>query len=140
MGDLIPPAISPENPLFQRQLATAQGIHRSTLGHRLRGRCNRSQGHAGQSALLQEEEITVAVALEQLCNWHWAPSRAHMRSLAEDLLRARTGNFRANLGNRWPDCFVARHPTFRTTWSELLSSVRAAADLPEILVRWAEKL
>ena len=133
-------AISSENTLSVRRLAAAHAVPRSTLGYRLRGRPDRSRGHAGQAALMEEEEDALVVAVERLCDWHWAPTRPHVQSLAEDLLRLRGDSNRVNLSKRWLDRFLGRHPGLRTTWSEALSSARAAAGLPANIERWIEDL
>ena len=63
-----------------------------------------------------------------------------MRSMAEDILRNRIGDKRANLGINWPDRFLTRHPELKTTWSEALANSRAAAASPTNIKRWLEKL
>ena len=63
-----------------------------------------------------------------------------MRSMAEDLLRTRTGDAHANLGVNWPDQFLRRQPGLKTTWSEALVNSRAAAAEPANIAAWLEKL
>ena len=57
--------------LSHHAIARAHRIPPSTLGHRLRGRADRFQGHASQAKLSKAEENTLAQAVERLCNWHW---------------------------------------------------------------------
>ena len=138
--DAIDQAISSQNQPSGRQLAAVHGIPSSTLGHRLRGRPDRSRGHAGQAALLEEEEEAIVVAIERLCDWHWAPSLSCMRFMAQDVLRDRAVQSQPNLGEHWPDRFLKRHPKLKITWTEALSNARAAAGLPVHIEHWMEKL
>ena len=78
--------------------------------------------------------------MEHLCEWHWGPSRPCMRSMAEDLLRTRTGDVHANLGVNWPDRFLRRQPGLKATWSEAHVDSRAAAAEPANIAAWLEKL
>ena len=126
--------------LSHRAITRAHRVPPSTLGHRLRGRADRSQSHASQARLSKAEKDALAQAVEQLCDWHWAPSRPCMRSMAEDLLRTRTGNAYANLGINWPNHFLCRQSGLKTTWSQALANSRAAAASPANITAWMEKL
>ena len=115
MNEAIEVSILSGSNLSDRAIARAHGVPSSTLVHRLRGRADRSQGHASQARLSKEDEDALAQAVERLCEWHWAPSRPCMCSMAEDLLRTRTGDAHAKLGVNWPDRFRRRQSRLKTT-------------------------
>ena len=54
-------------------------------------------------------------SIERLCEWNWAPIRAHVRAMAADLLQAQKEDIQINLGRNWPDRFVGRFERLQTT-------------------------
>ena len=91
-------------------------------------------------ALLEEEEEAVALAVERLCDWHWALSLSCIRSMAQDVLRDRAGPSQPNMGEHWPEYFLKQHQKLKTIWTEALSSARAVAGLPTHIEYWIKKL
>ena len=140
MRDSIAAAISRSNNTSDRQLAFETGFSRSSLGHRRRGRPSRSEGHKDQMALSIAEEESLAAYIGRLCDWNWAPTKAHIRSMAESLIEARGDLPGPNIGKTWVDRFLGRIPELMTTWSSVQSNLRLTASQPERISRWLDCL
>ena len=133
MRDSIETTISHARQESLASRALRLGVPKSTLGHRENGRVSRSKGHAGQMALSEPEEEALVASIERLCEWNWAPTKAHIKSMVDSLIEARGDHTRLNIDKNWVDRFLKRFPTLMTTWSEVQSSVRLAASKPELI-------
>ena len=141
MDDAIATVISSNNNYTQRQISRLCDVPRSTLGHRIRGRPDRHRAQQGRMLLTLEEEDSLVRIIMRMCEWHWAPPKAQIRSMAADLLLARLDDNEASIGHSWVDRFLGRHLELKKTWSTALESTRAAASAkPENITKFLDDM
>jgi hypothetical protein len=95
-----------------RHAALKHGIPKSTL----RNRCTHTEpareAHTCQQRLspIQEEDLTRWVVRQEALGY--APTHAQVRAIATGILKSQGSNFQ--LGKKWSNHFVKRHPILKT--------------------------
>ena len=91
-------------------------------------------------ALSIAEEESLAAYIGRLCDWNWALTKAHIRSMAESLIEACGDLLGLNIGKTWVDWFLGRMPELMTIWSSVQFNLRLIASQPEWILRWFNHL
>ncbi|KAG9196117.1 hypothetical protein G6011_01238 [Alternaria panax] len=108
-------------------------VPRRTLVDRRAGRRSRSDCEPNSKRLIKlEEEAIVQRVLEEGLRGI-PPSKAHVRDMADRLLRERGGK---PTGKNWVDNFIKRTPELRTRWSRPYDHQRAVCEDPATIRPW----
>jgi hypothetical protein len=117
----------------ERRAAAVYKVPRSTIqGRRAGARPQRDCEPKSKRLTKLEEEVIVHRVLDESLRGV-PPSKAHVRDMADRLLRERGGN---PTGKNWVDNFIKRTPELRTRWSRPYDRQRAACEDPAVIRPW----
>jgi hypothetical protein len=117
----------------ERRAAAVYKVPRSTIqGRRAGARPQRDCEPKSKRLTKLEEEVIVHRVLNESLRGV-PPSKAHVRDMADRLLRERGGN---PTGKNWVDNFIKRTPELRTRWSRPYDRQRAACEDPAVIRPW----
>jgi hypothetical protein len=109
----------------ERRAAAVYKVPRLTIQSRRAGARPRRDCEPNQKSLTKlEEEVIVQRILDESLRGV-PPSKAHVRDIANRLLRQRGGK---PIGKNWVDNFIKRTPELRTRWTRLYDRQRAACE------------
>jgi hypothetical protein len=108
-------------------------VPKTTIRRRRDGaHCRRDCEPNSRNLTKLEEEVIIQRILDE-CLRGIPPLKAHVRDMADRLLRDRSGN---PTGKNWVDRFIKRTPELRTRWSRPYDHQRAACEDPAIIRPW----
>jgi hypothetical protein len=117
----------------ERRAAAIFNAPKSTIHYRRAGRRPQRdcEPKSKRLTILEEEAIVQRILDESLRGV--PPSKAHVRDMADRLLKERGGN---PTGKNWVDNFIKRTPELRTRWSRPYDRQRAVCEDPAIIRPW----
>jgi hypothetical protein len=116
-----------------RQAESIHSVPRRTIQRRRDGKHYRRDCEPNSKSLTKlEEEVIIQRILDESLRGI-PPSKAHVRDMADRLLRERGGN---PTGKNWVDRFIKRTPELRTRWSRPYDRQRAACEDPAVIRPW----
>ena len=91
-------------------------------------------------ALSIAEEESLAAYIGRLCDWNWALTKAHIKSMAESLIEVCGDLSGPNINKIWVDWFLGRIFELMTTWSLVQFNLKLIASQLEWILCWLDCL
>jgi hypothetical protein len=108
-------------------------VPQTTIRRRRDGTRSRRDCEPKSKRLTKLEEEAIVQRILEECLRGIPPSKAHVRDMADRLLRERGGK---PTGKNWVDNFIKRTPELRTRWSRPYDHQRAACEDPAVIQPW----
>ena len=108
----------------------------STLRTRLRGTTNRAESRANGHKLTEIEEEVLKQWILSLDLRGAAPTKAHVREMANILLAKRGSTPIQTVGQKWVYNYTQRHPELESRLSRQYDCQRAKQENPKVIQAW----
>jgi Tc5 transposase DNA-binding domain len=118
------------NTLSLRAIASKFQVSRTTLQGRAKGAIPKRESNAAKRRLCVGEEEALKDWCIQLAKWGWPPRVCQLRTMATELLRAKSD--RNELGVHWQEQFLSRFPELKSKYINGLDKNRFSAQDPVI--------
>jgi len=109
-------------------------VPQSTLQTRTKGVIPIKESNQAKRKLCIGEEEALRDWCIQLGKWGWPPRVCQLRTMALELLRAKSD--KAELGIHWQEAFLSRFPDLKTKYIGGLDKNRFSAQNPIIIKDW----
>ena len=125
----------------QGSLAKKHSVARSTLQARINGRTSKIESAGQQQKIRPDEEQLLVDYLQETARRGFPDTLKRATRRANEILRMRSGNPDATVGQHWLDRFMDRHhDELRCYWSTTLTTVRGGALNKGVVDDWFELL
>ncbi|CBF76072.1 hypothetical protein AN3478.2 [Aspergillus nidulans FGSC A4] len=119
-----------------REAARRFNVPESTLRTRLRGTTNRAESRANGHKLTEIEEEVLKQWILSLDLRGAAPTKAHVREMANILLAKRGSTPIQTVGQKWVYNYTQRHPELESRLSRQYDCQRAKQENPKVIQAW----